>query len=89
MRQRHRAGEKIFVDYSGKKPQLVDPRTGENVEVELFVGVLGASNYTYAEVTRSQDLESWVGAHQRMLEYFEGSMRWTPFFRPKQGTAKV
>jgi transposase len=79
MRQRHRAGEKIFVDYSGKKPQLVDPRTGENVEVELFVGVLGASNYTYAEATRSQELESWVGAHQRMLEYFDGSSElWIP-----------
>jgi transposase len=79
MRQRHRAGEKIFVDFSGKKPHLVDPRTGEVVEVEFFVGVLGASNYTYAEATRSQDLESWVGAHQRMLEYFEGSSEiWIP-----------
>jgi transposase len=79
MRQRHRAGEKIFVDFSGKKPHLVDPRTGEIVEVELFVGVLGASNYTYVEATRSQDLESWVGAHQRMLEYFEGSSEiWIP-----------
>jgi transposase len=79
MRQRHRAGEKIFVDFSGKKPHLVDPRTGEIVEVELFVGVLGASNYTYAEATRSQDLELWVGAHQRMLEYFEGSSEiWIP-----------
>ena len=79
MRQRHRAGEKIFVDFSGKKPHLVDPRTGEIVEVELFVGILGASNYTYVEATRSQDLESWVGAHQRMLEYFEGSSEiWIP-----------
>ena len=79
MRQRHRAGEKIFVDFSGKKPQLVDPRTGEIVEVELFVGALGASSYTYAEATRSQDLESWVGAHQRMLEYFGGSSEiWVP-----------
>jgi transposase len=79
MRQRHRAGEKIFVDFSGKKPHLVDPRTGEIVEVELFVGVLGASNYTYVEATRSEDLESWVGAHQRMLEYFKGSSEiWIP-----------
>jgi transposase len=79
MRQRHRAGEKTFVDFSGKKPHLVDPGTGEIVEVELFVGVLGASSYTYAEVTRSQDLESWVGAHQRMVEYFKGSSEiWIP-----------
>jgi transposase len=47
MRQRHRAGEKTFVDYSGKRPHIVDPRTGEVKEVELFVGVLGASSYTY------------------------------------------
>lgn len=47
MRQIHRTGEKLFVDYSGKKPQIVDPATGEVHEVELFVAVLGASNYTY------------------------------------------
>ena len=83
MRQRHRAGEKIFVDFSGKKPHLVDPRTGEIEAVELFVGVLGASNYTYAEATRSEDLESWVGAHQRMLEYFGGSSKiWIPDYVP-------
>src|SRR5262249_18356171 len=48
MRQVHRAGEKAFVDYSGKKPHIVDPKTGEVTEVELFVMVLGASNYTFA-----------------------------------------
>jgi transposase len=79
LRQRHRAGEKTFVDFSGKKPHLVDPRTGEVVEVELFVGALGASSYTYAEATPNQDLESWVGVHQRMLEYFGGSSEiWVP-----------
>jgi len=79
MRQQHRAGGKTFVDFSGKKPHLVDPLTGELVEVELFVGVLGASSYTYAEATLSQDLESWVGAHQDMVEYFDGSSEiWVP-----------
>ena len=79
MRQVHRAGEKIFVDFSGKKPQIVDRRTGELVEVELFVGALGASNYTYAEATASQKLHDWVGAHVRMLEYFGGSTAvWVP-----------
>ena len=53
MRQEHRAGEKVFVDYAGQKPRLVDPTTGGVTEVELFVGVLGASNYTYAEATRT------------------------------------
>ncbi len=73
MRQRHRAGEKAFVDYSGKKPHLVDRRTGEKIPVELFVGVLGASSYTYAEATPSQELPHWIAAHTRMLEFFDGS----------------
>jgi len=54
MRQVHRAGEKLFIDYSGKKPEVIDPRSGEVREVELFVAVLGASNLTYAEATESR-----------------------------------
>ncbi len=72
MRQVHRAGEKAFLDFSGVKPHLVDRATGEIVEVELFVAVLGASSYTYAEAVESQDLSNWCGAHVRMLEYFGG-----------------
>jgi transposase len=68
MRQIHRAGEKLFVDFSGKKPSIVDPATGEVTEVELFVAVLGASNYTYAEATRTQQLPDWIGAHVRAFE---------------------
>jgi transposase len=79
MRQVHRAGEKLFVDFSGKRPHLIDPATGEDVAVELFVGVLGASGLIYAEATRTQALPSWVGAHIRMLEYFQGSPAvWVP-----------
>jgi transposase len=79
MRQQHRVGEKIFIDFSGKRPCLVDRLTGEEVPVELFVGVLGASGYTYAEATRTQKLEEWVGAHTRMVEYFGGSTAlWVP-----------
>ena len=79
MRQVHRAGEKLFVDFSGKRPHLVDPATGEEVAVELFVGVLGASGLIYAEATRRQDLPSWVDAHIHMLEYFHGSTAiWVP-----------
>jgi transposase len=70
MRQVHRAGDKTFVDYSGKKPHLIDPKTGEVVEVELYVAVLGASNYTYAEATRTQQLADFVGATVRAFEYF-------------------
>lgn len=72
MRQVHRAGDKLFVDYSGKKPSIIDVETGERIEVELFVAVLGASNYTYAEVTRSQTVPDWVMSHVRALEYIEG-----------------
>ena len=70
MRQAHQAGEKVFVDYSGKKPRIVDGDTGEIVELELYVAVLGASNYTYAEATRSQKLADFVGSTIRTFEYF-------------------
>ena len=56
MRQVHRAGEKSFIDFSGKRPSLVDRRTGELRHVELFVAVLGASSFTYAEATETQQL---------------------------------
>jgi transposase len=72
MRQVHRAGEKMFTDYAGKKPHLVDPSTGEVREVELFVAVLGASNYTFAEATLTQQVPEWIGSHIRALEYFGG-----------------
>jgi transposase len=72
MRQLHRAGEKVFIDYSGKKPRVVDQHTGEVSEVELFVAVLGASNYTFAEVTRTQKLGDFIASTIRALEYFGG-----------------
>ena len=72
MRQVHRAGEKVFVDYAGQKPHIVDPQTGELIEVELFVAVLGASNYTYAEATRSQQGPDWIASHARVLESLGG-----------------
>ena len=72
MRQIHRAGEKLFVDYSGKKPEIVDPATGEVREVELFVAVLGASNFTYAEATATQQIGDWVQSHVRAFEYLGG-----------------
>lgn len=72
MRQVHRAGEKLFVDYAGKKPSVVDPRTGEAREVELFVATLGASNFTYAEATETQQVADFIGSHTRALAYFGG-----------------
>ncbi len=75
MRQHHAAGEKVFVDYSGKKLAIVDPRTGEIREAEIFVAVLGASNLTYAEATWSQSLPDWLGSHVRMFRFFGGAPR--------------
>lgn len=75
MRQVHHAGEKLFVDYSGKVPHIVDRQTGELVEVELFVAVLGASNYTYAEATRTQTVGDWIGSHVRCMEFLGGVPR--------------
>jgi transposase len=77
MRQVHKAGERCFVDYAGMQPSYTDPATGERVLCELFVGALGASNYTFAEVTRTQTLPDWIGSHVRMYEYFGGSPRET------------
>ena len=72
MRQVHRAGEKLFVDFAGQKPQLVDPDTGEVRDAELFVAVLGASNYTYAEATATQQIADWIQAHVRAFESLGG-----------------
>jgi len=75
MRQVHRAGEKLFVDYAGQQPHYVDPASGEVIAVELFVAVLGASNYTYAEVTRGQQGTDWIASHVRTFEYLGGVPR--------------
>lgn len=72
MRQDHKAGEKLFVDYSGGTMPVVDARTGEVREAEIFVAVLGASSYSYAEATWSQQLPDWIGAHTRALSFFGG-----------------
>jgi transposase len=70
MRQTHIAGKNTFIDFSGKKPRLFHGETGEWTEVELFVMVLGASSYTYAEAVRTQTLPDFVGATVRGFEYF-------------------
>ena len=72
MRQVHTAGEKTFVDYAGQRPSLVDAGTGEIVAVELFVAVLGASNYTYAEATLTQRSVDFIQSHTRTVEYWGG-----------------
>lgn len=75
MRQVHVGGDKLFVDYAGMKPRIVDPTSGEVTEVELFVAVLGASNYTYAEASRSQQVPDFVASVTRTLTFIGGSPR--------------
>lgn len=72
MRQVHRAGEKLFVDYAGMKMAVKDPVSAETYAAEIFVGALGASQYLYAEATRTQQLADWSGSHVRCLEYLGG-----------------
>jgi transposase len=70
MRQRHIGGQKLFVDYSGKKPRLRDLHTGEDREVELLVMAWGASQHVYGEAQESQTLPDWIMGHRRGYEYF-------------------
>lgn len=72
MRQIHKAGEKAFVDYCGPTVPIINAHTGELRNAQVFVGVLGASNYTFAEATDTQALADWLGSHVRMFEYFGG-----------------
>jgi len=72
MRQVHRAGEKLFVDYAGQTMPIINPDTGEARFAQIFVAVMGASNYTFAEATWSQKLPDWLGSHARAFEFIGG-----------------
>ena len=72
MRQEHRGGERLFVDYAGHTAEVVDQRTGAIRQAQIFVAVLGASSYTYAEATWTQRLPDWIGAHVRAFAFFGG-----------------
>jgi transposase len=72
LRQEHRAGEKLFVDYAGKTIAVQDPGTGERRDAQLFVAVVGASSYTFAEATWTQGLADWIGSHIRAFEFLGG-----------------
>ncbi len=72
LRQVYKGGEKLFVDYCGLTVPVTDPQTGAVVLAQIFVACLGASNYTYAEATPTQELPHWIGSHQRALAFFGG-----------------
>jgi len=73
MRQQHKAGEKCFIDYCGQTVPIVSATTGEARMAQIFVAVLGASNYTYAEATLTQSLPDWLSSHVRAFEFFGGT----------------
>src|SRR3954471_2284813 len=89
MRQAHPAGERLFVDYAGQTIELVDAKTGEDTPAQIFVAVLGASNYTYAEATATQTLPDWIGSHGRALAFLGGVPRQIVPDNPKVGVTKA
>jgi transposase len=72
LRQSHAPGERLFVDYSGQTVAVIDPGTGEVKQAQIFVAVLGASNYTYVEATWTQGLADWTASHARCFEFLGG-----------------
>ena len=72
LRQEHRAGEKLFVDYAGQTSPIIDCSTGEILKAYIFIATLGASNYTFVEASLSQDLPSWINAHVHAFDFFGG-----------------
>jgi len=89
MRQLHVAGERTFVDYGGTTLEVVDGTTGEVRECQLFVAVLGASSYTYAEATFSQRLVDWIGSHVRAFAFFGGVTAQTVSDNLRSGVSKA
>ncbi|WP_247766906.1 IS21 family transposase [Bradyrhizobium sp. 172] len=89
LRQVHVAGEKLFVDYSGHTMEVVDGLTGEVRSAQIFVAVLGASNYTYAEASLSQSLPDWIASHVRAFAYFGGVARQTVSDNLKAGITRA
>ena len=89
MRIDHKAGDKVFVDYSGQRRPVVNRDTGEVREAEIFVGTLGATNYTYVEATWTQSLPDWIGSHVRMFAFFGGVPRLIVPDNLKSGVSKA
>ena len=72
MHMEHKAGDKLFIDYAGKKLSIVNKQTGEITEVEFFVAILGASQYTYAEASPSQQKEDFIASVENALHFYGG-----------------
>ena len=89
MRQTHIAGERLFVDYAGTTLTVIDGLTGEVMTAQLFVAVLGASSYTYAEATWTQTLADWIGSHTRAFAFLGGVTAITVSDNIKAGIIKA
>ncbi len=72
MRMEHKAGDKLFVDFTGKKLPVTDPKTGEIKEYEVFVSVLGSSQLSYIEAVPSQTKVDWIAVNQSALRFYGG-----------------
>jgi transposase len=78
MPQQHKMGEKLFIDYAGLTVPIYNT-DGSSYEAQIFVATMGASNYTFAEATQTQQLHDWIGSHVRMLDFFGGITEvWVP-----------
>lgn len=89
MRQDHKAGEKLFVDFAGQTVPVTDPLTGKVKPAQIFIAVLGASNYTYAEAVRSQTLPDWIQCHVNAFNYFGGCTELVVPDNTKTGVSKA
>ena len=89
LRQVHIAGEKLFVDYSGHTMEVINGLTGEVLTAQIFVAVLGASNYTYVDATFTQSLPDWISSHVRAFAFFGGVARQTVSDNLKAGVTRA
>jgi transposase len=89
LRQEYKAGDKGFVDWAGATIPVHDPITGTIWQASLFVMVLGASSYTYAEATRDQQLTAWISAHVHAFEYLGGVLRLLVPDNPRTGVSRA
>jgi transposase len=89
LRQEHRAGEKVFVDWAGPTVPIHDSRTGEAAPASVFVAVLGASTYTFAWAALDQTLPNWIDCHVRAFEYFSGTTKLIVPDNPRTGVSRA
>ncbi len=89
LRQVHTAGERLFVDFAGHGMEVIDAATGEVRRAEIFVAVLGASSFLYAEATASQALPDWIAAHVNALAALGGVPRQIVSDNLKAGITKA